>query len=228
MTRSLFGVLLVLTLTADASAQQAPPAQPAGFVTWDIEGGVGWLNRSDLNWRTRIPAEIQSSASVDAYRIGLGRYWTTHLKTEASVSMVPREFGSSDVQTIPVAGLPGGGDIYTAKRSTLTQMLLAGTYQFRDNAFVHPFLTGGLQVDWLRVHRFRDERAYTQSNGVFIVRYRALALDEHYVETLVSAVGGGGAKVYFNRRIFVRPEALVALGGAITQVTLLLGVGVDF
>ena len=229
------GVGAIVGLARKGSRTAPPAAQPpsptfqrARAPKWDMDGGIGSLYQFDAESDTRNPSLVQGNWQVEAYRVGLGRYWTTHLKTEASVTMVPRGFGTYDVETVPVAGLPQGADIFTERESTLTQMTLGGSYQFLENAFVHPFLMAGVQTGWLRVHRFRAERAFTESNGTFVVRYRALALDERYTETLASALVGGGAKVYVNRRIFVRPELLCAFGGAITETTARLGVGVDF
>lgn len=230
MKTSLFlALLLPLTLTCDVSGQQpSQTSELAHPLKWDVDGGIGWLSREDADWNTRTPAEVQSSWGIAAYRLGLGHYWTTHLKTEASVTSVPGEFGLFDVEKIPVAGLPEGGDVFTDKRSTPTQLALGGTYQFRENAFAHPFITAGVQVEWLRIHRFRDARTYTVGTGASTVRYSAPALDERHVETLAAPFVGGGLKFYVNRRVFIRPEYLRSFGGAISESTARLGFGLDF
>jgi opacity protein-like surface antigen len=220
--------LFALVVTHNASAQQPSPVAQPEMLNWDTDGGIGWLGREDAEWNTRTPADVQSNWGLAAYHLGFGRYWTRHLKTEASVTAVPGEFGLFDVETIPVVGLPNGGDVFTDKRSTLTQMTLGGTYQFRDNAFATPFVTAGLHVEWLRVHRSREARTYTVGTGASAVRYTAPALDERHTEVGSSPFVGGGLKFYVNRRVFIRPEYRMSFGGAISESTVRIGFGMDF
>lgn len=96
------------------------------------------------------------------------------------------------------------------------------TYQFGDNQFLHPYVTGGVQIGLVRMHRERNPE--TVRAPVPVPR-----IDELQTAVHARPFAAAGLKAYFNRRVFVRPEVLAGFGpGGIRQFTLHLGAGVDF
>jgi hypothetical protein len=130
-----------------------------------------------------------------------------------------------EMEQFPVAGLPNGGYAFTDQTFRLFAVTPAFTYQFFENSFAHPFLSGGLNVGMLNEHRQRDQTTYRVSG----ISYTVQAVDSRRTTVLVRPFVAGGFKSYFNDRTFVRPEIQTAFGsGGASQVGLRLDFGVDF
>ena len=220
-----FVATLLVAVHASAQQGRTVPDAPARE-RWDVDAGLGWFNRHDSDWNTRTPAEPQSDWTTMVYGVDAGYYWTSHLKIDVAGAF-PGQYSTFDAEAVPVAGLPDGGSVFTRKTVDFTTFSVAATYQFRENAFAHPYVSGGLQFEWLREHRFRDERVYTFYNPD-PVTYTAPALDEHHDHVLMRPFVAAGAKFYFNRRIYVRPEAALSFGDGIQELTYRFAVGADF
>ena len=114
--------------------------------------------------------------------------------------------------------------VVTHKNVELTTAVLGATYQFRENAFFHPYVSAGVRLGWLREHRFRD-----QSDGTTPYPHTVMALDERTTQFLARPVVAGGAKWYLDQFVFLRPEAALALrAGRLLDTTFGISVGRDF
>ena len=230
-------VAAMLLPAVSTSAQQSLPVGEARPPTWDVVASVGvfTMRSKAIDADQRTTANSRRTQTDDwtapTYRIELGRYWTSHFKTDFGFA-VHGHHDTFDVELVPLVGLPNGAQVFTDKRLDLTTASAAATYQFRENAFVHPYVSGGIQVGWRRDHRSRDRRVYTEFLGPFpatAIRYTALPLDEHNDILMARPFVSGGAKFYFSRRVFFRPEALVLFGpSGLSAIDIHAGAGIDW
>ena len=230
MTQALLRHALVVVLvsgmwTGQAAAQNPSRPEPrslvpAVFPRWDVSGSLGMLNistadsgRSWRGWDQRFE-----------YRADLGRYWTTHARTELSVG-TSNGWEDYDVAPFPVPGV--AAPIYAATdiERRLTTVAPAFTWQFRENSFLHPYISGGVKLGILEEHRVRTPDLYRFGpQGVLVP-----PLDERTTRVLARPFAAGGFKSYLSRSVFVRTEGRVGVGpSGPRQVSILAGVGFDF
>jgi hypothetical protein len=201
---------LVVLLLSSSSHGQVPK--------WDVGGGSGLLFMHESEVASQ---QWDWNGNTEA-RADLGRYWTPHLKAGLAVSTSPR-FRSYDDGFVIVGGVRRYAGIEVAAR--MTTFAPSITYQFLDNDFMHPYVTGGVRVGVVNVHRTRYASVYTDRGQIVDVP----AIDERRTVLNARPFAAAGFKSYLNSRTFVRTEALTAFGaGGPTQITLHLGIGVDF
>lgn len=218
------GALLVATLASAQGTETKAPRMPL----WDASGAVALHNirasdahggEDQFDWW-----EPQWETGVQA-----GRYLTPHLKVEMGVRG-PMQYDFYESAQVPAPGLSGGVAFASIDRHVRLVSFAPGvTWQFFENRFVHPYVSAGVSFDVAEIHRSRDAHTVSVSRSNTTIRYSVPAVDTR--ETLVDARPflAAGTKSYFNRHWFVRPEAHVALAGSrVGQVSLRLGVGVDF
>jgi hypothetical protein len=217
--------LIVAAGPTRAEAQDAgPPAVrslvPATFPRWDAGGSSGLLNIA----ASEIQRPWYGWDHKFAYRAEIGRYWTTHLKTELTVAA---SNGADDYEVDLFPGPSPSSPIYgyNIVERRLTVLAPAVTWQFRENAFTHPYVSGGVHLGLLQQHRFRAPDTYRFGTSVAQV----LPLDERTTTTVTRPFVAAGFKSYISRRAFVRTEGRVAFSSAgARQVWVLAGVGFDF
>jgi hypothetical protein len=222
---ALVGLLIAVAWTSQAAAQTPPtlPVRsivPAAFPRWDLSGSMGMLNistadsgRSWRGWDQRFE-----------YRADLGRYWTTHARTELSVG-TSNGWEDYDVAPFPVPGVPTPIYAATNVERRLTTVAPAFTWQFRENSFMHPYVSGGVKLGILEEHRVRTQDVYRFGPQGAL----APPLDERATRVLARPFIAGGFKSYVSRSAFVRTEGRVGVGSTgPRQVSLLAGVGFDF
>jgi hypothetical protein len=141
--------------------------------------------------------------------VDVGRYWTTHVKTTIQLSNAgdTDHLYESDYRYSP---LPSAPQTYTA-RETLTSarpvLVSAGvTYQFRENVFAHPFVSGGVRLAWL-------SDTVTTSTHLSGPPYSLLSSTSTSSTTFdVRPTVAVGGKMYFaNGRVFMRPELVLVI-----------------
>lgn len=147
---------------------------------------------------------------MGSWNAEFGRYWTSHLKTTVGVTTA----GQSEYA--------GPYAVYSYQRTETKPAAYSAsvTYQFFDNAFVHPYIVGGARF-----------ASYTTTTTIFLPR-------APYTMTTVAGRAaldtrptiGGGVKSYFgNGRAFMRTELLMAVNPHGAQhAVLTIGAGVDF
>ena len=238
--RSLFGLAAVVAAVwlqaAAAWAQGPPPARPAlpsnfepstgaettspfpvvALPRFDIGGTIGWFSQKAGDAACCRWYNDSLWAGVEG-----GYYWTEHLKTEAG-------FGTTtDGQTYsgkdPVAI---GGTTYAQwshARVRTGRFTAAQVYQFRHNAWVHPFVGVGVNVvreDWLEEHSFYPLSASTGGGG----RTELVTTSQ----TVLRGSALAGMKVYVAKRAFFRTDLVLGFGKGVDEVVLRCGFGVDF
>ena len=223
--RRLLVAALLLAVVASPAAAQPVAAQsrslaPAVFPRWDLSGSLGLMNiamrRSEEPWRGDWDHKFE-------YRADVGRYWTTHLKTEFTAGTSNRS-DDYEVETFP-SGTPSPVYAYTFVERRVTMLGPALTWQFGENAFMHPYVTGGMQVWVVQQHRVRTADTYRYGLSVNLVP----PIDERTTSVLGRPFVAGGFKSYISRKAFVRSEARAAFSSrGVRQVSVLAGIGVDF
>lgn len=207
------GLAGALVLIAPVHAQTLPTAVDAP--KWDAGSGFSllWVRDADVG------DEGDGSLGEYQLRLDVGRYWTPHLKLGLFAASGPR-FRTAQLAYVDANGRPYPAVITTHAR--LVTVAPGLSYQFGDNAFMHPYVTAGVQIGLLRMHRERNPDAFRAPVPV-------PRIDERESAVHARPFAAAGFKAYFNRRVFVRPEVLGAFGpSGIRQFTLHLGAGVDF
>lgn len=212
--RAVIGVAGALALITPVHAQTLPT--PVDAPKWDAGGGFSllWVRDADVG------DEGDGSLGEYQLRLDVGRYLTPHLKLGLFAASGPR-FRTGEIAYLETNGRPYPTVIATHAR--LVTVAPGVSYQFGDNAFMHPYVTAGVQIGLLRLHRERNPDSYR------VAPVPVPGIDERSSAVHARPFAAAGFKAYFNRRVFVRPEVLGAFGpDGIRQFTLNLGAGVDF
>ncbi len=193
---------------------------------WDVHGSFGLhvIAADDIGIEGRAGSRDDVTAAP-AFLLDIGRYWNSHLKTEVGVQLRPdiREYGGASIR-LP-SGQVASGLVET--RTALTLASGAVTWQFLDNTFAHPYLSGGLRVIHADAHIQREPTAWLNGGGRF-VQVEVPPDESRRTRVLVRPFAAFGFKSYFNERVFVRPEISAAASGrGVGQLTVRLGFGVD-
>lgn len=140
--------LVLLTLAAltcaaaDATAQSLAAA--LNRAEWDASVSVGSLlgERRELN-------EWDSWYRTGSFSAEVGRHWTSHLKTSITVG----RSGEGRLYAQRQLASPGSTQpvfLYEQHFFERTHLSAGVSYQFFENAWVHPSVTGGLDHTWER------------------------------------------------------------------------------
>ena len=171
--------LLAITLSGQ---EIAPSSHVLQLPKWDVDASIGAFMMSqqaiDNEQRAANPdRESSDDWTAPAYGVDAGRYWTQHLKF--GVGFVQRRHHNTvDREPVAPAGIPNQSSIlvFTKKTMTLATVSAAATYQFRENAFIHPYVSGGAQLAWLREHRFRNQTKRREPVSLYGARSRRTEL----------------------------------------------------
>jgi len=192
---------------------------PATFPRWDASGSIGFLAVTTSDTRTSW-GDWEQKAD---YRFDLGRYWTTHFKTDVAVT-TSNPWNDYESEVVTIAGVPRAYAYNTIDRHLHT-VAPAVTWQFRENTFMHPYVSGGVKINVLNEHRYRNDDTYRFSG----VSSPVPDLDERRTVVFARPFVAGGFKSYISRSIFTRTEARVAFAqDGVRQVSVIVGVGGDF
>jgi hypothetical protein len=219
-------LLLVLLCVSPASAQKVD-RQGVPYRAWDLNAAVGFLSseQSDLGApRSEWGDDDWEPAWLVSF--DLGRYWSSHLKTEAGLAHLSRtEFYTQE----PILRADGAqiGQTLATTHVRQTQVVLAGTYQFLDNTFAHPYVSVGARIGLLDSQTSLSRYLYPFNTAAPVIPQPVE--DRHAVNVRVRPFLAAGSKSYFSERVFMRPEMAIAFDDKeLTQFTLRLGLGIDF
>jgi hypothetical protein len=224
MNRICPAVWVTVCLTTSPAWAQTIDANGVPFRPWDFNTAFA-LHFEDASAIDGANREFGSWRGTGAIGLQGGRYWTSHLKTEAGVLYVApdEDYGGEPVP------LPGGvtGFATYRVRTHMTYVSGALTYQFFENVFAHPYVSAGARIGIGSSHRTREGFATAYTRGV--VTYPIAPLDERRSVAQVRPFGAAGFKSYFTERTFVRSELSAAFSGdGLSQLSVGLGFGVDF
>ena len=211
----IFGILLGIGASAEARQLAAPPKL-------EIGGTVGVISAR--------PEEIDVPYYQDWYAQGryagsIGYYWTKNLKTEFEHAWS----GEGSRYILDYARINGSPSPYqTEQFFQLQQSTLRVVWQFRDNQWVHPYLSAGAVMD-IEHERFHVPVTYQpnpRGGAPVLVSNGSDFGDRYKVRGGVSV--GGGAKIYMTRRAFFNTGANVTYSRSAGTVNLIAGFGIDF
>jgi len=186
---------------------------------WDATVTIGWLGGDKEDLTGRWNSWYDSFAtSVD-----VGRYWTTHFKTEAGAVLTTDGTVYAQEQVI-VPGRPTPIFFSREYRFGVRALNLSAVYQLFENEWVHPFVAGGVHLGWER------QRVETP----FVPPFAGGPLpppppDRSGTVFEAQPFLSGGVKFYVNERGFIRTDLSAAFDrrGA-TRMWWRVGAGVDF
>lgn len=227
--RPWFLVLLSLALPALAqtvAAQPAPSPAPTPttrtpLVRFDVHGSVGWVHVT----RPDLATYDQWDHGVAEGAIGFGWYWTDHLKTEVEFQAFSESHFYSYERTETPLGPRYASSFYEVRPIGAA---VAMTYQFRRNAWVHPFVGAGVS---LLSETVREEVQPTTiwDNSAM----RALVYEPGYTVGPESSFVAqpfvlAGVKAYLSPRTFFRSDFRIGFRDGPRDVSVRAGIGVDF
>lgn len=199
----------------------AAEAQPR----WDAAGVAGLLagRRADGDARGHQDDWFEALQGG----VVLGRYLSPHVKVEieAAATTSGTQYRSTE---IAVPGSPYPYWIASERRTSVRSLGAVLAWQFRDNEWVHPFVEAGVSADVDRTSIRTPEQFFYGDPRAGLPLRIAAATDERSTTTRASALVGGGAKVYFSERGFVRADARLAAARDRLNVMFRGGVGFDF
>jgi opacity protein-like surface antigen len=209
--------VLLFGAAANAIAQQPTPTPK-----WEASGSVGLVEAR--------PGDNQAGwdnwYAQGRYAAAIGYYWTPHLKTELEYALSGE--GARYVQEyVRVGGTSYPYSFESFHR--LQQTSLRMTWQFRDNAWLHPYLSAGIVVDAERQTNYVPPQYLppgSQSNE-FLLR-GSLLTPANTVKWRSGVAVGGGAKFYMSTHAFFNAAALATISKPASTISLIAGFGVDF
>jgi opacity protein-like surface antigen len=213
-----WGFVIFVGLSGVAEARQS----------WDAGATIGSFGASPQT----PPATYNDEWYFNArYAVAIGKYWTDHIKTELEFSGSGE--GSRYVQRfVDVPGVPPHYPIGAQEYSRLQQASARVVYQFYDNAWVHPYVFGGVGLDMDRRRTRVAEQYFYPSSGAFnpanrILVTRAIETGPK-TEFRPAGILGAGAKMYMTPKTYFNAAAITSFGQATRTISFVAGFGLDF
>ena len=218
MRKTLFILPMLLGLVASAEAQPS----------WDIGASIGTFGISP-----QTPREAYSDDWYfdGRYAVSIGKYWTDHIKTELEFAHSGE--GSRYLQRfVDAPGVPPQYSIPGEEYNRLQQLSGRLIYQFFHNAWVHPYVFGGVSLD---INRRRTNIPPNYFYPPVTPQNRPAPIPvtperEEGPDTSWRPAGtfGAGAKMYLTPRAFFNAAAITSLSASTRTWSLLAGFGIDF
>jgi len=208
--------VLLAVVVAPVAASAQTPAQRA-----DLTASVGSYSAYQ---REAERYDRWGHSALGSLRAGY--YWTDHLKTEVEIAWTGEreaygsQSGRSDVDPY--------GYVYVRHGYRNTVFSAAQAWQFGRNAFFHPFVSAGVDVDRERHVADRPAQHVPLSPAASGPTRVAAALVLTETDVRARLYGAAGFKGYFSERTFFRTELKLGVGNRLDQVTWKAGVGIDF
>ena len=208
-------VVLALTLSATAAEAQQ---------RWDVSGTAGLFT-------THVDASdaggyVEDWDNTVQGAVVFGRYLSRQLKLEIEASVTSR---GEQYQSIPVTvpELPYPYFIYSEVRTSIRSLSGVAAWQFGNNEWVHPFVLAGVSADWDDARVFVPEQSYRGDSRVPATPVTDSRTEARTTQHL-RGVFGGGAKLYFTERAFVRTDGRLTWSPDRQTLTFRAGIGIDF
>lgn len=228
--RGISWIFVVLAGVVGAGAAEAQSAgtgtdtKPISNPKWDAAVSIGLLSAD--------PAPASNPYGGDWYFEGryaasIGYYWTTHFKTEleATTSGQGERYVQLDSST---PGVPPAYTYTAREHHTLRQVSGRTVWQFFDNAWVHPYVFGGLTYDNDRVETSAAPQFYYPDPRTPGLR---APLTPDAATRIVHRFGvnaGVGTKVYLTPNAFFNAALVMSYARPARTASVIGGFGVDF
>jgi hypothetical protein len=213
-------VLVALTWLGGTAPSFAQPAPAPPLVRFDVQGSLGWTHVASPDF---LPYENWDHGIAQG-AAGLGWYWTDHLKTEVEFQANSRAEFFGYEETL------AGRSAYRYSQYDLrsTGVSVGQVYQFRRNAWVHPFVAGGVDLRWETIDQEIQPVVIWDSgaNGPREVEPGRTVPSRTTFKAQPFALIG--MKAYFSKRAFFRSDFRVGVNDGAEEIVVRMGVGVDF
>ena len=222
----LISALIVSTLLIPSAAfsQSTTPAPDAAMKdpAFDAAGYIAWFraNRGGIGGQT-----FRDWFSTARLSLSIGRYWTEHLKTEAELAITGHGnlVSFEELESEPSVSR----SLYRDHTYEVRSLSLLQAWQFGHNAWVHPFVGGGVDIDWER--RTTKGSVQVIDSRTDPARFTAETLPrERHTEVIARPMAIAGLKAYLARNAFFRTDIRASFREGIDNVVWRLGFGCDF
>ena len=222
----LFPVFIVAILSfpgvAVAQANSSAPVAAAREAAFDAAGYVAWLraNRGGIGGDT-----FRDWFTTPRFSLGIGRYWTEHLKTEAELAITGQGnlVSFEELESEPRVSRY----LYRDHTYEVRTLSLLQAWQFGHNAWVHPFVGGGVDIDWER--RTTEGTVQVSDSRTDPARYTVEPLlRETRTEVIARPIAIAGFKAYVARTAFFKTDVRASFRAGIDNVVWRFGFGCDF
>jgi len=215
-------VVAILLIPSATRAQAEATESSASAAVFDATGYVAWVrgNRGGIGGDT-----FRDWYTTGLLGAGIGHYWTEHFKTEA-------EFTSTGRGTlVSFEDLDGpllfSRAVYRNHSYQVRTLSLVQSYQFRHNAWVHPFIGAGLDLDWEQRTIDGSVQTIDSREDQVIVTNDPLPREEQ-THMIARAIAIAGFKAYVARRAYLRTDVRASVTDGLDQVAWRFGFGWDF
>ncbi len=203
--------------------QPAPADSELSLPVWDAGGNLGL----GLTW-VGTPQFGRYKDETLTFGVSVGRYWTEHAKSEVEC-IWPGETTTYSSDAELAEAYPAAW-VYVARRIRPLKVGFLQVYQFGHNAWVHPYLGVGLDVDIERITVDRPAQTVSVSQsdrgGPLTVDVPATHSEDRSVRLRGAVVAG--LKAYVSRHAFTRFDVRAAGASRLDQVAFRAGFGLDF
>jgi len=219
MSRTLLFSIACLTLAVSAHAQGAAPAP-----RWDVAGSIGSFASN--------PEPIRPYGSdwyhEARFAASVGRYWTSHFKTELEFATTTEGSRFSN-RNAPIPGVPSYYPISVQEYFQLNQLSVRAVWQFFDNAWVHPYMFGGVTFDAQRQETLIPEQFFYPDPRSPSTRIPVTPpIQQQETAHLFGTTAGAGAKVYLTKNAFFNGAVVASYTQPRRTVSFTGGFGLDF
>jgi opacity protein-like surface antigen len=201
--------------TAEAQSDSTPRPR------WEASASAGLIEArpddNDLRYHDNWYADGRYAGAISYY-------WTRHLKTEFEYAVTGE--GSRFVEDhVNLAGTVY--PTYFEEFHRLQQASLRMVWQFRDNEWVHPYVSAGVVLDAERTRHHAPAQYQTPIRGNPPVLVRQ-PLDVRDDLRRGGVTVGGGAKFYMSKNAFFNAGAIGTYAKPAATVSLIAGFGIEF
>jgi hypothetical protein len=207
--------VVLLGICASAEAQTTPDRPKV-----EVAASIGVISAS--------PGENNSQYDDDWYGQGryaasIAYYWTRHLKTEFE-----HQWSGEGQRYFQDFTRVNGVPVYYSVQSyhQLQQSSLRVVWQFRDNAWVHPYVSAGAVLDIERQHSHTPPIYQTSGRDPLLLGNAVHS--GHRTELRGGWTIGGGAKFYMTEQAFFNTGLVGTFSKPAGTVSVVAGFGIDF
>lgn len=218
----------IFTFLLGLWGSRADAQEPRPTLQWDGGVTVGMFDSS--------PAEPSAAYGDDWYFEGryaasIGRYWTDHLKTEFEFAATGE--GSRYAQRFSNApGVPPNFPYGAQEYYRLQQASGRVVWQFLENAWVHPYVFGGVTLDIERQRTQIHEQYYYSGSDPRVPANRVLITPQRDLgpQTVrrAGATVGAGTKIYVTPRTYFNTAVIGSSAKSTRTISFVGGFGMEF
>ena len=216
----IFLILLGMAGAAEARQSEAVPDRKNFDVVFTVAG-------AEMKQATNPTLYADDWYGTARYAVAIGGYWTEHLKTEVEYA----RFGEGSLFYQDYKRLPGSAQQYPFHYEIIHRvehLSLRMTWQFGNNSWIHPYLSGGVAGERDRL-QYHTEVQYLSLTGRAqdTVQVTPLYTATRRYDYNVAVTAEGGAKFYVSRSAFIK-SGLNWTYSTNPRISLFAGFGIDF